>query len=77
MSDLVKRLRASRAQWTARAGIPSDLETEAADRIDALEAALRTAKMMCRVGMPEYQAEDVVEIIDEALAPAQPEKGER
>lgn len=46
----------------------NDIKAAQAARIAALETALRTAKMMCRVGMPEYQAEDVVEIIDEALA---------
>ena len=39
--NIVARLRASRAQWTARAGIPSDLETEAADEIERLRHALR------------------------------------
>ena len=39
--DIVARLRASRAQWTARAGIPSDLETEAADEIERLRARVR------------------------------------
>ena len=39
--DIVARLRASRAQWTARAGIPSDLETEAADEIERLRARVQ------------------------------------
>jgi len=38
MNDLVKRLRESRAVWEDARGVPSELESEAAARIEALEA---------------------------------------
>lgn len=57
----------------ARAGVI--ICREAADRIDALErenAALRKAcdiaRTMLRTGLPEYDARDVLEILDAAMA---------
>lgn len=44
MSDLVKRLRASRAVWEDARGVPTDLEREAADRIEELEDRLSVAE---------------------------------
>jgi hypothetical protein len=41
--DLVKRLRESRAVWEDACGVPTQLEAEAADRIEALEASMAKA----------------------------------
>lgn len=49
MSDLVKRLRESRSMWENARGVPSDLESEAADRIEQLEAQLSAADALAGV----------------------------
>ena len=47
--DLVKRLRESRAVWEDACGVPTQLEAEAADRIEELEAKLAKAEARSEV----------------------------
>jgi hypothetical protein len=53
VDDLVKRLRESRAGWNNTKAAPTDLEVEAADRIEELEAKLTIAM----VGLVQSQYE--------------------
>jgi HAMP domain-containing protein len=62
MNDILERLREAASGGDVRVS-----PREAADEIEKLRAALDTARTMLQSGMPEYDAKDVLEVINAAL----------